>query len=78
MGFSIKEETMADYIYRKDVMELLLRLKATAKRNDPDINVVLAMRGIVDAAGAYEIVERLVGKLPSVDVVPVVRLVKSL
>ena len=65
---------MADYINRKDVMELLLRLKATAERmNDPTVNIAFAMRGIVDAAGAYEIVERLVGKLPSADVVPVVR-----
>lgn len=64
---------MTDYINRKDVMELLSRLKATAERmNDPTVNIAFAMRGIVDAAGAYEIVERLVGKLPSADVVPVV------
>lgn len=65
---------MADYINRKDVMELLSRLKAAATRiDDPGINTVFAMRGFVDEAGAYEIVERLVEKLPSVDVASVVR-----
>lgn len=65
---------MADYIGRKDVKELLLRLKAAATRiDDPGINTVFAMRGFVDEVGAYEIVERLVEKLPSVDAVSVVR-----
>ena len=65
---------MADYIGRKDVKELLLRLKAAATRiDDPGINTVFAMRGFVDEAGAYEIVDRLVEKLPSIDAVPVVR-----